>query len=170
MRIAVITSSTRGEIDRLISAAAADLQARGVRLSGIVKVEDGAAEADCACDMAVRVLPEGEVIPITQDLGQGSNACRLDPAAIARAVALVEAQPLDGVQMFVLNKFGPEEAQGRGFCNAIAAALAENIPVLVGVGASNRAAFDDFADNLAEELPPEAGAIRDWCAQALAGA
>ena len=144
------------------------MQAQGVRLSGIVKVEDEAPEADCACDMSVRVLPDGEVIPITQDLGKGSDACKLNPSAIAHAVAQVEAQPLDDVQMFILNKFGPEEARGRGFCNAIAAALAADIPVLVGVGGPSREAFDSFVDNLAEDLSPNANTIRDWCAQALA--
>ena len=168
MKIAVISSQKRGEIDRLISQAAADLQAQGVRLSGIVKVDDGAPEADCACDMSVRALPDGEIIPITQDLGKGSDACKLNPSAIAHAVARVEAQPLDGVQMFLLNKFGPEEARGRGFCNAIAAALAEGIPVLVGVGGPSREAFDSFVDNLAEEVAPEPQAIRDWCTSALA--
>ncbi len=167
MKIAVISSPRRGETDRLITQAAAELQAKGVRLSGIVKLADDAPEADCACDMSVRVLPDGGVIPITQDLGEGSDACRLDPAAIARAVAEVEQHPLDGVQMFILNKFGPEEARGRGFCNAIAAALAEDIPVLVGVGKPSREAFDSFVDNLAEEITPDQQAIRDWCARAL---
>ncbi len=167
MKIAVITSHQRGEIDRLITQAANDLQADGVKLSGIVKVPDAGKDRSCACEMAVRVLPDGEVIPITQDLGEGSDACKLDPGAIARAVVEVEKQPLDGVEMFILNKFGPEEARGRGFCGAIAAALAEDIPVLVGVSGPSRAAFDSFVDNLAEAVAPEPQAIREWCAQAL---
>lgn len=168
MKIAAISSQTRGEIDRLITKIAAELQSQGVRLSGIVKVGEEGPGAGCNGTMSVRVLPDGAVIPITQDLGAGSDACKLNPSAIVHAVAQVEAQPLAGVQMFILNKFGPEEAHGRGFCNAIAAALAEDIPVLVGVTPSSREAFDSFVDNLAEDLPPNAQAIQNWCAQALA--
>jgi len=163
MKIAVVNSTERGETDRLISQTAAFLLAQGVKLTGIVKVLEDKEDPSCACDMAVRVLPEGLIIPITQDLGDGSDACKLDPGAIARAVNEVEKQSLEGVQMFILNKFGPEEAAGRGFRAAIGAALEAGIPVLVGVGGPSRAAFDTFADGLAETLPPDAGAIRNWC-------
>ncbi|NOX39314.1 MAG: DUF2478 domain-containing protein [Alphaproteobacteria bacterium] len=167
MKIAVVSSKNRGETDRLISDTAAFLQLKGVRLTGIVKVLEQEQDASCACDMAVQVLPDGPVIPITQDLGEGSDACRLDPGAIARAVGEVEKRPLEGTQIFILNKFGPEEAEGRGFRNAIGAALTAGVPVLIGVGASSRPAFDAFADGLAEILPPEAGAIRDWCERVI---
>ncbi len=169
MKIAVVSSTERGEIDRLISQTAAFLQAGGARLAGIVKLPEPEPEqeATCACDMAVRVLPDGPVIPITQDLGDGSDACRLDPGAIARAVGEVERRPLEGVQLFILNKFGPEEAEGRGFRDSIGAALAAGIPVLVGVAGPRRADFDTFAGGLAEDLPPEAGAIRDWCQRVM---
>jgi len=163
MRIAVVSSTERGETDRLISQTADFLLAQGAKLTGIVKVLEGEEDPSCACDMAVRVLPEGLIIPITQDLGDGSDACKLDPGAIARAVNEVEKQPLEGVQLFILNKFGPEEADGRGFRAAIGAALEAGIPVLVGVGGPSRSAFDAFVDGLAEALPPDAGAIRDWC-------
>ncbi|MCF6316669.1 MAG: DUF2478 domain-containing protein [Marinosulfonomonas sp.] len=167
MRIAVVSSTERGETDRLISQTADFLLAQGAKLTGIVKVLEDEEDPSCACDMAVRVLPEGLIIPITQDLGDGSDACKLDPGAIARAVNEVEKQPLEGVQLFILNKFGPEEAEGRGFRAAIGAALEAGIPVLVGVGGPSRAAFDTFVDGLAEALPPDAGAIRDWCHGAM---
>lgn len=70
--------------------------------------------------------------------------------------------------MFILNKFGPQEAEGRGFCDAIASALENDTPVLVGVGGGSRDALDAFVDGMAEVLPPEAGAIQKWCKAALA--
>ncbi|MGR3660791.1 MAG: DUF2478 domain-containing protein, partial [Paracoccaceae bacterium] len=72
-----------------------------------------------------------------------------------------------GFDLFILNKFGPEESEGRGFCAAIATALENETPVLVGVGASCREAFDKFAAGLAEDLPPDPDAIRTWCQTAL---
>ncbi|WP_456391038.1 DUF2478 domain-containing protein [Profundibacter sp.] len=168
MRIAVVSSPKRGETDRLLSQTAAFLLTQGVKLTGIVKVLEEEEDASCACDMSVRVLPNGQIIPITQDLGDGSDACKLDPGAIALAVHEVEKQPLEDVQLFILNKFGPEEADGRGFRAAIGAALEAGIPVLVGVGGPSRAAFDVFVDGLGETLPPDTDAIRAWCQQVMA--
>lgn len=163
MKIAVVSAKERGETDRLISETAAYLRAKGARLSGIVKVLEDSGDSTCCQKMSVQVLPDGQIIAITQDLGEGSDACKLDPGAIARAVAEVEKQSIADVQLFILNKFGPEEAAGRGFRASIGTALEAGIPVLVGVGGPSRAAFDTFADGLTEALPPDAGMIRDWC-------
>lgn len=162
MRIARVGSAAKGETDRLLTGLAETLQAEGLRLAGIVRDPGHEAAYANGCDMRVRVLPDGPSIAITQDLGPGSDACRLDPAAIAEAVARVEAGALAGADLFILNKFGPEEAAGRGFVPVIARALDMGVPVLVGVGAVNGAAFDAFADGLAETLPSDPEALAAW--------
>ncbi len=166
MRIACVTGTAPGETDRLITETAERLEQAGRRLAGIVKAPEPATPDDHHCNAQVRVLPGGPVIAITQALGAGSGACRLDPAGIAAAVAAVEGGSLDGAELFLLNKFGPEEASGRGFCAAIGSALERGIPVLVGVGRGNRAAFDDFAGGMAEDLPPDVDALAAWCGAA----
>ena len=62
----------------------------------------------------------------------------------------------------MLNKFGPEECAGRGFCAAIGAALEQGVPVLVGVGKAAREEFNAFAGGLAETLQPDLAAIETW--------
>ncbi len=162
MKIACVTSTERGGTDRLLSDVASQLQKKGVALAGIVKDLDHASAYENGCDVKVRVLPGGPVIKITQDLGAGSDACRLDPGAIAQAVATVENDRFENAELFILNKFGPEEAAGRGFCNAIGAALEQGIPVLVGVGPASKAAFDSFCGGLAEAVAPQPQAILEW--------
>ena len=162
MKIASVTSAERGGIDQILSDVASRLQRQGVPLAGIVRDIGYASRFENGCDMKVRVLPDGPVIKITQDLGRGSAACRLDPGAIAEAVACVENGALRGADLFIVNKFGPEEAAGRGFCGAIGAALEHDIPVLVGVGIANQAAFDRFSGGLATALAPQAEAILAW--------
>jgi len=169
MKIGIVTSEIIGETDRLISETAARLQADGVVLAGIAKVLDEAVPGDHHCDMDVRVMPNGPEIRITQSLGAGSTGCRLNPAGIAEAVAAVEQSGIAGAGLFVLNKFGPQEAEGHGFCEAIGTALAHDIPVLVGVGKGSRAALEGFVDGLGEALPPEPDAIYAWCKAAIAG-
>jgi hypothetical protein len=168
MKIAVISSPVRGETDRLISEAAANLIAKGKKLLGAVKVLTNIEGANHDCNMDLRILPTGRMIRITQSLGAGSTSCRLHPGAIADAVAEVETTGAAGFDLFVLNKFGPQEAEGHGFCATIAEALSQDVPVLVGVGKACRSAFDDFAGGLAETLPAELPAILDWCENALA--
>lgn len=167
MRIARVSSEMRGETDRLLAGVADQLQARGLALAGIVKELGHTSAYANGCDMKVRVLPEGPVIQITQNLGAGSDACRLDPGAIATAVSTVESCSLDKADLFILNKFGPEEAAGRGFVSAIGKALEQGIPVLVGVGATSREAFNKFAEGLAETLPADPVGIREWCLAAM---
>ena len=167
MKIAYVTSQKRGETDRLLSELAETLQAEGVRLAGIVKDQSYDSHHANGCDMKIRVLPDGDVIKITQDLGEGSGACRLDPAAITEAVRRVEADPMEGTDLFLLNKFGPEECAGRGFCAVIATALERGVPVLAGVGGASEAAFADFAGELAVALPDDMAGLRDWCAEVM---
>jgi nucleoside-triphosphatase THEP1 len=107
-------------------------------------------------------LPDGPEIRITQSLGNGAQGCRLAPAGIEQAVAAVEAADMQKSDLLIVNKFGPQEAEGRGFCAAIGAALANDVPVLVGVSMGTRAAFDTFAEGMAEVLPAEQDAIRAW--------
>lgn len=167
MKIALVSAEGRGETDRLLADVAEQLQAEGANLSGIVKMQNYSSEFENGCDMKVRILPDGPVIKITQNLGRGSDACRLDPSAIATAVSTVENASLKGADMFILNKFGPEESAGRGFCAVIGAALERDIPVLVGAGGASRQAFDTFVDGLAETLSPDQEAIQIWCRSAM---
>ncbi len=167
MKIARVSSEKRGENDRLLTGVADRLQEGGSALAGIVKELSHVSAYDNGCDVKVRVMPEGPVIQITQNLGAGSDACRLDPSAIVTAVSAVESGSLDEADLFILNKFGPEEAAGRGFISAIVKAMDQGIPVLVGVGTGNREAFDSFAGGLAETLPADPDTIREWCLTAM---
>ena len=167
MKLACVSSDKPGAIDLVLSGVASRLEATGLTLAGIVKDLNHPSRFENGCDMHVRVLPDGPVIQITQDLGSGSAACRLDPGAIAKAVSIIERQSLDAADLFILNKFGPEEAAGRGFVSAIGGAIELEVPVLVGVGARSRGSFDNFADGLADVLPADRDAVLDWCQSAL---
>ena len=168
MKIAVVSAPQRGETDRLISEAARRLAGEGARLAGIVKVQPGDADHETSSDTYVRVLPGGAKIRITQTLGSGSAGCRLDPVGITEAVAAVEASGPGAADLFLLNKFGPEEVEGRGFRTAIGDALEHDVLVLLGVGSASREAFDEFSGGMAEQLPTDLDAILDWCRAAMA--
>lgn len=151
----------RGVLDSRLCALARDLQARGLRVAGAVQ-HNGPDHPDRPCDMDLMVLTGARVIRISQDLGAGARGCRLDPEALEQAVAEVEAAitatPPD---LLVINKFGRQESEGRGFRSAISAALGAEVPVLIGVQDSYLPAFLDWARDIATPVAPDA--LTGWC-------
>lgn len=117
--------------------------------------------------MQLQILTGAGNVTISQRLGDGARGCRLDPGGLERAVGLVEAELDSGADVLILNKFGKQEAEGRGFRPLIGEALARDIPVLTAVAASNRAAFLEFCDGIATELPADAERLADWAVGSL---
>ncbi len=161
MQIAYTMAAGRGDTDLLLHGLARRLQARGLHPAGTVQINTDRADGR-PCDMDVAVLPDGPVLRISQDLGPQARGCRLDAGALDTAAGLVAARMADGADVLILNKFGKHEAEGRGLRAVIATALEQGLPVLVGVNASNRAAFERFAGGLAVALPPDPAALTGW--------
>lgn len=158
-----VTTSRRGESDQLLSGLAARLAAEGLRIFGAVQRNiDRPGEARCNMELC-GVAAQG-IWRISQTLGPQSRGCRLDPAGLEDAAGAVAAAIEGGAEadLLIVNKFGKQEIDGRGFRPVIAAALMRGLPVLTAVNAKNLPAFLAFADGLAEAAPPEPEALRLW--------
>ncbi len=166
MNIAYTMAPGRGDTDLILLRLADRLAARGLRCCGTVQINTERPDAG-PCDMDVKVLPAGPVLRISQDLGRDSHGCRLDPQALETAVGHVVASFSAGADVLIVNKFGKHEAEGRGFREVIAEALARDIPVLVGLNGMNLPAFEAFAGGLAVPLPPEEEALSAWVGAAI---
>ncbi|GIT90457.1 hypothetical protein JANAI62_00610 [Jannaschia pagri] len=161
MRLAYTITEGRGELDPLLYDVAQTAMTRGLRVAGIVQVNSD--RPDCArCDMDVLVLPDGPMIRISQSLGREARGCRLDADGLETSVAAAQARLDAGADLLIVNKFGKQEAAGRGFRPVIAQALASDVDVLVGVNALNRDALLAFADGLAEAVPADQDALTHW--------
>ncbi len=114
MKIAYTMTQGRGELDCLLADFAETLKSRGVRTCGIVQINTET-ETQHRCDMDVKVLPDGPKVRISQYLGKDSRGCRLNPDALETAAAKVAQRMEDGFDIFILNKFGKQEADGAGF-------------------------------------------------------
>lgn len=163
MKLAYTMAPGRGDTDLVLLKLARLLAARGLRCCGTVQINSERGDAG-PCDMDIRVLPDGPVLRISQDLGRASRGCRLDPGALETAVGLVSASLDEGADVLIVNKFGKHEAEGRGFRSVIAEALSRGIPVLVGVNTLNLPAFLEFSQGLGTGLPCESIVIADWLA------
>ncbi|MEX0301615.1 MAG: DUF2478 domain-containing protein [Leisingera sp.] len=169
MHLAYVMTEERGATDRLLSELAEKLQAKGIRLAGIVQTNVECYDKEL-CDMDVRVLPAGETIRISQSLGAGARGCRLNPEALEQAVGQVSAalQSGEAPQLLIVNKFGKHEADGRGMRPVIGEALAQGIPVISGVNKMNVEPFQAFADGMAVSAGPDLDALIEWAEQAVA--
>ncbi len=152
--------------DALLDRVADGLARRGIPLAGVVQINDRY-DALCACDMTLRDLSSGVSIRISQRLGRYARGCRLDPQAMAEAVSRAEAGLRQGAQCLILNKFGKAEAAGHGFRPLIAEAVERGVPVLVGVSATNLAAWRDFSGDAGTMVAASETAVVAWLASVL---
>jgi nucleoside-triphosphatase THEP1 len=169
MKLAYIMSPSRGGTDPLLAEVARQLKLRGLRLCGTVQVNTER-EGSQHCDMDLMVLPDGPAFRISQNRGNWARGCRLDAGSLETAVDNVARSVDHGTDLMIINKFGKHEAKGRGFRSVIAAALDRETPVLVGLNALNREAFDKFSGGLATELSGELASILEWADQSGLGA
>ncbi len=167
MHIAFIHAKQRRDADDTLRDVADDLRRQGHSLSGVLP-SICTEPTGHACDMDLIDLSTGVRIHISQNLGTGSTGCRLDAAAIEVAAMAVRAGlETSTCDVLILNRFGKQEARGRGFHGVIVSALERGMPVVVGVNDLNRPAFESFAAGMAIELPDAACAVFDWIAPYL---
>jgi molybdate transport system ATP-binding protein len=147
-------------VDLLLSEFAARLTRMGVRVGGVVQ---GRAQGAAGCtDLELRSLDGVRRFPLSQRLGPGSQACRLDPGALADCGQML-LEALNGdLDLLVLNRFGKAEDSGHGFRAVIATAIERDIPVLTAVRGRNVEMWARFTAATATLLPPEPAALMDW--------
>src|SRR5215831_16374374 len=84
-----------------------------------------------------------------------------------RIDAGVERAVLERIKLLIINKFGREEAHGRGLRSVIAEALIAEIPLLIGVSTQNLCHFLTFVGDSVKSLRPDIEAITAWCQNAI---
>ncbi|MDO5640846.1 MAG: DUF2478 domain-containing protein [Paracoccus sp. (in: a-proteobacteria)] len=160
MRIRYVCSDQEQETDAALTDAATLAIGAGMRLTGTVQPVDGDNRAE-KCHIILALLPDGERCDISLPLEPGMTGCRLDAGALEDVAVQVQDR-LPDAQCLLVNKFGKQEAVGRGLVTAIGEACERGLPVVVGVSPQWLAAFQDFAGDAAEPLPADASVIVNW--------
>ncbi len=169
--LGIVSPTGTGASDLLLAEVAERLTARGWPLAGAIQ-HNLEGRAGGKCHMDLEVLAAEQVIRISQDLGALSRGCRLDPAGLESAVGLAEAalETVPRPRLVIVNKYGKQELDGRGFRPLIGRALVLGIPVLTAVSPANRAGFDAFAEGMAEDVTPDLASVLQWVDRAVAAA
>ncbi|MBO6852156.1 MAG: DUF2478 domain-containing protein [Marivivens sp.] len=159
-----VISEGRGAADRLLAEVATLLRAEGIAVAGAVQINHDTPD-NPKCDMDLAILTSGDQVRISQRLGSLSRGCRLDPAGLEQAVGLIEGELRRtdaSPAILIINKFGKQELDGRGFRPAIGMALEAGIPVLTSVNRTNAAYFSDWSGGLAEQIPDTVADVMSW--------
>ncbi|GGF68878.1 hypothetical protein GCM10007301_30690 [Azorhizobium oxalatiphilum] len=155
------------DCDALLEGVARHLHARGHDVAAYVHRH--ASDDDACCDsIAVEEIFSGLRWLITQSLGSGSQACRLDPHGLAD-VAAHAMEALDrGPDLVILNRFGKSEAEGQGMRDVLARGCAAGIPMLTVLKQEHLGAWDAFTDGMAQVIPAHPEAVLGWCDRVMA--
>lgn len=167
--LAAIVYAPGQGVDALMAKLAARLAASGHRLAGLVQQDRGTCEGP-DFSMALHDLASGQSIPISLPQTPAPHACRLDHAGLAQGGALFTASLSENVDLVILNKFGRQEALGRGLRDEIAAAVMAGCPVVIAVRADLVEAFRAFVGDDWVPLAPELDGVEAWCRAQLARA
>jgi hypothetical protein len=164
MRIGYVTSDTPGLVDRVLAEVADRAMAAGLALAGAIAEPAAASQG---CRIVLRVLPAGPVRDVSLGPDAGATACRLDAGAL-EGLALEVLAGLPDAQALIANKFGKQEAAGRGLVGAMGMACERGIPVLLGVAPEWRPAFLAFVEDQAEALSADPDLVFGWLATGVA--
>lgn len=160
---AVVYDSGQGPAaDAIMTAVAHVLAGTGYRLAGAVQ-HNHPRPGRCSCDMTLEALGGDRLVEISEDRGPEARGCMLNPAALEEVVAIACRVLEKGARLLVVNRFGKQEADGRGFRQAIALSADLGVPVLVAVSRDQEPDWSAFCGGGDERLPLEPAAILDWC-------
>lgn len=158
-RIAAIVGTDSASAQALFAATAAEWQAAGTRVAGVVSEARAMPDRYCSAGF-LRDIASDRRYPIYLEDTPSGTSCHLDATGVEAACAAVRAS-LAGSEAVILSKFGKLEAQRRGLADAFAAAIASGKPLLTTVSQKHREAWQAMVPD-AVMLPADAAAIRDW--------
>ena len=166
---AMVYETGRGDdANALLTEAVVALRAAGLGLAGMIQRQ--APRSDRArCDLIGTDLGTGLEKALSEDRGPAARGCRLDSSALEELVGLANSALEGGADVLIASRFGKREAQGAGFRDAIAAAVAREIPVLAPVHRDYVEAWREFAGELSSEVPATRAAVAAWCRAVSAG-
>ena len=160
-KIAAVGGGSGRSNQALLADFVARRRAEGWRVAGLVEVAEPGEGGACG-RLSVLDVATGASIAISQQLGSGSTACNLDPGGLAEACANAQRAIANGADLVVLSKFGKLEAGRGGLCDAFAAAIAAELPVVTTVNPIMRADWANFAGWLSEDVVASAEALEVW--------
>ena len=153
--------------DAAITDAVAKLRADGIDVRGLL--QEGVQGSDsCCATLFLKDIGSGRRVEIFQNRGRETRGCRLDASGLAEASAWLREAIESRPDVLVFNRFGRQEADGRGLLNEIGTAAMAGIPVLVPVNEVLLPEWDAFSGGAYDRLPADPDRVVQWCRSIVA--
>lgn len=153
--------------DAMLRAVVRRLQRSGLAVAGLLQDGDRGEDGRCA-RLFVEDIATGRRAPLFQPRGTAARGCRLDLSGLAEAAAWlrhgIEARP----DILFVNRFGRQEAEGRGLLDEIASAIISGIPLVLAIDHAALPRWRDFADDAGSILTGGEDELEAWCARMCA--
>lgn len=161
-RIGVVVFDRECRPDGALRQVVHSLKSRGWRVGGLL--QDGQPGDARHCGMLfLEDIETGCRIQAFEMRGSGTRGCRLDTSSLAQAGGWLWAA-IDGKpDILFINRFGRQEAAGRGLRTEMATAIATGIPVLIAVGKELIPEWCAFAGPDFVHLDVDPKRIEAWC-------
>ncbi|WP_020177172.1 DUF2478 domain-containing protein [Methyloferula stellata] len=159
--LAALIFENGDDANRIVADFAAALAASGTRLGGFVQISEDLENCGCK-DTYVLDLENGARTKILQDLGSGSQGCRVDPSALVAIGQLVSQALTRSPELLIINRFGRLESEGMGLRDEIASAALSGIPTVVCVSTRYVEAWREFVADMSQEISCTPEALLAW--------
>jgi hypothetical protein len=153
--------------DAAIIDAVVRLRADGIDVRGLLQ-EGTEGSASCCATLFLEDIGSGRRVEIFQNRGRETRGCRLDASGLAEASAWLREAIESRPDVLVLNRFGRQEAEGRGLIDEIGTAVMAGIPVMVPVNEKLLPEWDAFSGGAYDPMPADPDRILQWCRSIVA--
>jgi Protein of unknown function (DUF2478) len=152
--IAALVYSSDDRPDLVLCDFARHLADGGRRVNGLVQLRDHASEKSRG---RVLVLDSWQVVDVVP-----AGGCRLDAQWLDQMGARIKTLIRRGADAVIVNRFGPLEAAGRGFSEAIAVASKTETPLLIAVPKFEFERWTRFSSGMTVKLDCKLDKVLDW--------
>jgi hypothetical protein len=152
--IAALVYSSKDRPDLVLCDFARHLADSGWRVCGLVQLRD---RTSGGVPGRVMVLDNWQVVDIVP-----AGGCRLDAQWLDQMGARIKTLIAHGVDAVIVNRFGPLEAAGRGFSEAIAAASETKTPLVIAVPEFEFERWTRFSSGMTVKLDCKLDKVLDW--------
>lgn len=159
--IAGILYGERFDVDAVLMSVTDLLRSKGIRVSGLLQ-HFGAPTPAGKRSMYVEDIASGKRVRLDLPRGSGASGCSLDPDSLAKAACLLRDAIRSRPDVLIVNRFGQQEAEGRGLRPELAEAVCAGLPTLVAVSQSLLSEWERFVGETGRILPAKPSAIVSW--------
>lgn len=159
--IGVVVYDRDDRPDQALAEAARRLIVAGVQVGGLLQ-EGTEGSASCCASLTLVEVGIGRRIELFQNRGHGARGCRLDPSGLAEASGWLRDAIMFRPEILFINRFGRQEADGRGLLDEIGAAVMAGIPMVIAVSRALLPEWRSFTGGEGTMLRPDPDGIVAW--------